>query len=176
MEYTIRPIQPADNAAVEDLIRTCLIEFGGNHAGTAWTDPDLGRYSEVYSAEQSRYWVAVDENGTISGGVGIGPLPGTESVCELQKMYCLPEARGTGVSHRLMEIALAFAARFYESCYLETLPNMKAAQKFYEKYGFQKVDAPPVPTAHFACDVRYFLTLKTDPSLTGNICPSLHSI
>lgn len=159
MSVTIRPIEPRDNAGVEHLIRTCLIEFGANHAGTAWADPDLGRYSEVYSDPQTRYWVAEDDDGTIVGGVGIGPLPGAQGVCELQKMYCLPRARGTGVAHRLMEEALAFAAQYYKQCYLETLSNMVAAQRFYEKYGFRRVDAPPVKTAHFACDVRYLREL-----------------
>ena len=156
---TVRAIEPRDNAGVEALIRSCLVEFGANHPGTAWTDPDLGRYSEVYSAPNSRYWVAVDEQGVVVGGVGIGPLPGAPGVCELQKMYCLPACRGTGVAHRLMEEALAFAARYYIQCYLETLSNMVAAQRFYEKYGFRRVDAPPVKTAHFACDVRYLREL-----------------
>ena len=159
MPVTIRPIELRDNAQVESLIRTCLIEFGANHAGTAWADPDLGRYSEVYSDPQTRYWVAEDDDGMIVGGVGIGPLPGAQGVCELQKMYCLPRARGTGVAHRLMEEALAFAAQYYKQCYLETLSNMVAAQRFYEKYGFRRVDAPPVKTAHFACDVRYLREL-----------------
>lgn len=154
MSVTIRIIEPRDNAGVEALIRTCLIEFGANHAGTAWTDPDLGRYTEVYSAPDSRYWVAVDETGAVVGGVGVGPLPGADGVCELQKMYCLPAYRGTGIAHRLMELALSFAAAHYAQCYLETLSNMVAAQKFYAKYGFRRVEAPPVPTPHFACDVR----------------------
>ena len=164
MNEVIRTIRPADNAAVEALIRTCLIEFGANHAGTAWADPDLGRFSEVYSAENSCYWVAENAAKEIVGGVGIGPLPGSEDICELQKMYCLPSSRGTGTAHRLMETALAFAKEHYSACYLETLSNMKAAQRFYEKYGFQKVDAPPVPTPHFACDVRYYLNFKTGVS------------
>ena len=159
MSVTIREIEPRDNAGVEALIRTCLIEFGANHAGTAWTDPDLGRYSDVYSTPDSRYWVAVEEDGAVVAGVGIGPLPGADGVCELQKMYCLPQTRGTGVAHRLMEEALAFAAQYYKQCYLETLSNMVAAQKFYEKYGFRRVQSPPVPTPHFACDVRYLRDL-----------------
>ena len=158
MSVTIRPIEPRDNAGVEQLIRTCLVEFGANHAGTAWADPDLDRYAEVYSQPQTRYWVAED-SGVIVGGVGIGPLPGAYGICELQKMYCLPAYRGTGVAHRLMEEALAFAAQYYKQCYLETLSNMVAAQKFYEKYGFRRVQSPPVPTPHFACDVRYLLDL-----------------
>ena len=43
------------------------------------------------------------------GGVGIGELDGEADVCELQKMYCLKEARGTGAANLLIEAALAFA-------------------------------------------------------------------
>lgn len=159
MNYHIRPICEADNAQVEQVIRSCLVEFGANHEGTAWADPDLGRFSFVYSTDGSRYWVAEDEAGKIVAEVGIGPLPGADGVCELQKMYCLPECRGTGLARRLMETALAYAARFYQCCYLETLPNMLAAQKLYQRYGFQRLQEPLVPTTHFACDVRYLKEL-----------------
>lgn len=155
MKYHIRPIREEDNAAVEQVIRSCLVEFGANHEGTAWADPDLGRFSFVYSREGSRYWVAEDETGCIVAGVGIGPLPGADGVCELQKMYCLPKARGSGLSHRLMEHALNYAAQCYQRCYLETLPNMVAARKLYEKYGFHRMEKPLVQTGHFACDIRY---------------------
>ena len=55
-------------------------------------------------------------------------------------MYCLPEARGTGISHKLMDLALEYAKKYYSRCYLETLENMIAAQKFYEKYGFKWIN------------------------------------
>lgn len=160
MKYHIRPIREQDNAAVEQVIRSCLIEFGANHEGTAWADPDLGRFSFVYQSEGSHYWVAEDENGKIVAGTGIGSLPGATGVCELQKMYCLPQARGTGLARRLMEQALTYAAQHYRRCYLETLPNMIAAQKLYEKFGFQRIDEPLVQTEHFACDVRYVKELE----------------
>ena len=153
MTYTIRPIEETDNAAVEAVIRACLIEFGANHEGTAWADPDLGRFSEIYNATGNRYWVAEDETGRIVGGVGIGRL--TETVCELQKMYCLPQARGTGLAHELMTLALEFARSYYTHCYLETLDNMTAAQRFYEKHDFVRTNKAPVRTAHFACEVKY---------------------
>lgn len=156
----IRTIEKRDDPAVERVIRLCLIEFGADHEGTAWADPDLCRFSEVYHAESSCYWVAEDEAGQIMGGVGIGRLEGAEGVCELQKMYCLPAARGTGVAARLMETALSFAARRYRRCYLETLENMTAAQRFYEKHGFRRIAEPLVKTAHFACDVRYVKELQ----------------
>lgn len=159
MDYTIRRIEVKDNKEIENVIRTCLIEFGANHEGTAWTDPNLGRFSEIYNTEGNAYWVAIDENNKIIGGVGIGKLDGTIDVCELQKMYCLKEARGTGVSHALMDQALEYASKCYKRCYLETLENMVGAQKFYEKYGFVRIYEPIVKTEHFACDVRYIKDL-----------------
>lgn len=159
MNYSIREIQERDNPAVEAVIRACLIEYGADHEGTAWADPYLGRFFQVYSAPDSRYWVAEDETGQVVGGVGIGPLPGVPGVCELQKMYCLPRARGTGASHRLMDAALAFARERYSQCYLETFANMAAAQRFYEKYGFRRIDTPLGQTGHFACDVLYLRAL-----------------
>ncbi len=155
MEYRIREIEAKDNKAVENVIRTCLIEFGANHEGTAWADPDLGRFSEIYNKEGHKYWVVENDEGNIVGGVGIGKLAGIEEVCELQKMYCLPEARGTGISHKLMEMALEYAKKYYKRCYLETLSNMIAANKFYKKYGFSQLDKPLVQTEHNACDVWY---------------------
>ena len=155
MKYKIREIQEKDNKQVENVIRTCLIEVGGNHEGLAWSDPDLGRFSEVYNKEGFKYWVVVDENDNVVGGCGIGKLEGTEDVCELQKMYCLKEVRGTGIAHKLIEIALDYAKKYYKRCYIETLSNMIAANKFYKKYGFKNLKEPLIKTEHYACDVWY---------------------
>ncbi|MBQ7337942.1 MAG: GNAT family N-acetyltransferase [Clostridia bacterium] len=163
MNYIIRTIQKQDDPHIERVIRDCLIEFGANHEGTAWADPDLGRFSEIYRTTGNRYWVAVDEDGHIFGGVGIGALSGADGICELQKMYCIPSARGTGVSHALMQAALQYAKDHYRACYLETLDNMTAAQKFYEKYGFVRIDRPIVQTAHYACEVKYLRSLTDLP-------------
>lgn len=159
MEYKIRLIEEKDNKVIESIIRECLIEFGGNREGLAWADPDLGRFSEIYNKEGYRYWVVEDENGKVVGGVGIGKLDGADNVCELQKMYLLKETRGTGVAHKLMKIALDYAKLYYKKCYIETLSNMIAANKFYKKYGFISLDKPYVQTAHYACDVWYIKEL-----------------
>ena len=159
MQYAIRKIKKSDNKIIESIIRSCLIEFGANHEGTAWADPDLGRFSEIYNTEGNEYWVAEDEQGRVVGGAGIGALEGTEGICELQKMYCLPEVRGKGASHALIETALNYAKQYYKMCYLETLDNMVAAQKFYEKYGFQITNDSFGQTDHFACDVHYIKEL-----------------
>ena len=152
-KWIIREIEAKDNSAIEKIIRDCLIEFGGDREGTAWCDPDLGRFSEIYNKPGHKYWVAEAEDGRIIGGAGIGAL--TSEVCELQKMYCIPEARGIGVAHQLMTICLNYAGEHYQKCYLETFSNMIAANKFYQKYEFQQLDRPYIETEHFGCDVWY---------------------
>ena len=159
MNYKIRSIEKRDDKAVEAVIRSCLIEFGADHEGTAWADPDLCRFSEIYCTEGNAYWVAEDEGGRIVGGVGIGALDSSRGLCELQKMYCLPEARGTGVAKQLLNTALEYARKYYKLCYLETCDNMIAAQKFYEKHGFVRTDKPAVITEHYACEVKYIKNL-----------------
>lgn len=159
MTYTIQRILPSDNGKIESIIRACLIEYGGDHEGTAWADPDLGRFSEVYAKDGRCYFVAVDENGNVVGGAGIGEIPRFPRVCELQKMYCLPEARGTGCAQMLLDAALEFAVGLYEECYIETLPNMTRAGRFYEKNGFVRTDKILLGDEHFACDVRYIKKL-----------------
>lgn len=164
MKYTIRKIKKEDNKIIEKIIRECLIEFGANHEGTAWTDPNLDKFSIVYSTPGNKYFVAEDEDGKIVGGVGIGKIEGIEDTCELQKMYCIREVRGNGISHKLIETALDYAKKYYSKCYLETLDNMIAAQKFYEKYGFKRIKKPIIKTEHYACDVRYLKNLNLQNS------------
>ena len=159
-DYIIRPIVKEDNAAIEKVIRDCLIEYGGNHEGTAWADPNLGRFSEIYNTPGNAYWVALDGEGRVVGGVGIGEMAGEEGVCELQKMYCIPAVRGTGIAHRLLAVALDYAWRQkYRLCYLETLDNMLPAQRFYEKHGFVRTDRIFGKTGHYACEVKYIKEL-----------------
>ena len=80
MDYKIREIEEKDNKIIEKIIRDCLIEYGANHEGTAWADPNLGQFSKIYVGEGNKYWVAEDENGTIVGGVGIGLLDSNRKI------------------------------------------------------------------------------------------------
>ena len=160
MEYIIRELEEKDNKNIERVIRYCLKEYGADHEGTAWADPQLGEFSAVYNTEGRKYWVAEAADGSIVGGAGIGEAEGSPGVCELQKMYCLPEARGTGVAQELMVKALEYAKGYYDKCYLETFSNMIPAQKFYKKHGFERTDQRFGDTGHFACDVLFIKELK----------------
>jgi putative acetyltransferase len=147
----IRKIQQKDNQAVGEIVQTVLMEMGAPKVGTAYADPFLFNLFEVYQEPKSVYYV-IENDDIIIGGSGIGPLEG--DVCELQKMYFLPEARGLGLGSKLMEICLADAKSFgYSGCYLETMPYMIDAQKLYKKVGFINIDAPMGSTGHTSCPV-----------------------
>lgn len=156
----IRKIEQKDNLRVEKIIRDCLIEYGceGNMK-TAWGDPYLGRFSEVYVLENNSYWVAENDEGIVVAGVGVGPLCGVDDTCELQKMYCLPEYRGTGIAQKLLDEALEFAKLHYKKCYLETRHNMDRAKTFYEKNGFVHTSDTVGCTGHCGCDYHYMKEL-----------------
>jgi putative acetyltransferase len=55
------------------------------------------------------------------------------SICELQKMYFLPETRGLGIGSAMMTKCLETAKDFgFKLMLLETMPFMLDAQKLYK--------------------------------------------
>lgn len=154
MNTIIRKIEQKDNAEVAALIRNVLIEHNVPKVGTAYADAALDCMFETYLAPNAQYFV-VEKDGKLIGGAGIAPLEnGPPDVCELQKMYFLPEARGTGMGSAMMNTCLSFATEAgFAQCYLETMPYMQAAQKLYRKSGFEYLDAPLGDTGHSSCTV-----------------------
>ena len=150
----IREITTADDEQVAKVIRSVLIEFGVPKVGTAYADKALDCMTETYNNLTSAYFV-IDFNGKIIGGAGIAQLANFEGkVCELQKMYFLPEARGKGLGKKMMDICLQKAKSFgFEHCYLETLPYMVDARKLYSKVGFVSLDKPMGDTGHYSCNL-----------------------
>lgn len=150
----IREIQPKDNAEVANVIRKVLLDLGVPKVGTAYADEALNHMFENYNVPKATYFV-VEDKGRIIGCAGIAQLENHEgSVCELQKMYFLEEARGVGLGSNMIKTCLGRAREFgFEKCYLETMPYMKAAQKLYEKNGFEYIDAPLGDTGHYSCPV-----------------------
>lgn len=135
-------------------------EFGASGQGFAITDPEVDHMSEAYGTPRAVYFVLVLE-GRVVGGCGIAPLVGgTDDVCELRKMYFLPEARGQGCGKLLLERCLTAAKEFgYRRCYIETLTGMDTAMRLYEMNGFVRLDGPLGATGHFGCDRWYIKDL-----------------
>ncbi|MEZ4235176.1 MAG: bifunctional helix-turn-helix transcriptional regulator/GNAT family N-acetyltransferase, partial [Myxococcota bacterium] len=159
-DVTVRPITPADDPQVQTLIRTVMPEFGASGPGFAIHDPEVDAMSAAYAPPAARYWV-IERQGRIVGGGGYAALVGGEpGVCELRKMYFLPELRGLGLGARLLRMALDGARDAgYRTCYLETLEHMSRARRLYEAFGFRRLGAPLGATGHHGCDAWYALDL-----------------
>ena len=140
---SIRPITPADDAAMAAIIRAVMPEFGATGDGFAINDPEVDWMSRAYSEPRHAYFV-FERGGRVLGGAGIAPLAGGDAgTCELRKMYFLPEARGTGAGARMMARCLDAAREAgFARCYLETLCGMDAAMRLYERSGFHRIDGP----------------------------------
>jgi putative acetyltransferase len=156
----IRSIERTDNAATADVIRLVLIELGVPKVGTAYEDKSLDAMFENYEKDKAIYFV-VEEDGKVIGGAGISHLDNHNgNVCELQKMYFLPLARGRGIGTKMIDLCLNQAREYgYEQCYIETMSYMKAAQKLYRTYGFEYMEGPIGDTGHYSCGVHMILDL-----------------
>ena len=148
----IREIELEDDPKIAKAVRTVLIEMGVPKVGTAYEDTALDCMTETYNKPNKTYFVIAQGN-EILGGAGISPLDNYEgNICELQKMYFMPEARGKGLGSAMMAKCLEFAKLAgFEQCYLETLPYMQDARKLYRKVGFTSLDKPMGNTGHYSC-------------------------
>ena len=159
-EYVLRPLTKADNSQVANVIRKVSAEYGLTaDKGYGVADPTLDDMYSVYDQQGAAYWV-VEYQGEIVGGGGFAPLAGEPNVCELQKMYFLPQTRGHGLAKRIVALSLQLAKQFgYQQCYLETTECLREAVGLYEKLGFEHLDAPLGQTGHDACEVVMLKTL-----------------
>jgi putative acetyltransferase len=153
-KYHIRKIKKEDNPAVAQLIRAVFDEMNIPKVGTAYEDAYLDLMFEEYSKPKSVYYV-LEKDGKIIGSAGVAPLENeAETICELQKMYFLPETRGLGIGSEMMAKCLESAKDFgFEKCYLETMPFMLDAQKLYKKVGFEYLESPMGSTGHSSCPI-----------------------
>jgi len=158
--FSIRPIERADSAAMANIIRSVMPEFGASGPGFAIHDAEVDDMASAYALPGSAYFV-VERDARVCGGGGVAALSGGDArVCELRKMYFLPALRGLGAGDALMRRCLDTARGLgYAQCYLETLTGMDAAQRLYEKHGFRRIGGPLGNTGHFSCDRFYLLDL-----------------
>ncbi|WP_130616548.1 GNAT family N-acetyltransferase [Cohnella abietis] len=157
----IREIEEKDNQTIERIIKSSLESFNLNIPGTAYFDPQLGSLAQYYKEQaNSKYWVAVNEQNEVVGGLGIAPFGQEPGICELQKLYITPEAQGKGLSKELIKVALDFAKEHYAHCYLETSSKLQAANRLYIKTGFQQLERPLDGSDHNATDAWFIKDLS----------------
>lgn len=156
----IREIRQEDNAQIEAVIKGCFPEFKIPLKGTAYEDAETPFMYESYQGEREVYFIIANETEVLGGG-GIKPLKDFNgNVCELQKMYFSPKVRGKGFGKKMFEACLKAAKDFgFETCYLESASQLKAAIHIYEDFGFEHRTEPLGNTGHYSCGVWMTKTL-----------------
>jgi N-acetylglutamate synthase-like GNAT family acetyltransferase len=101
--------------------------------------------SQVYQDADQKFWIALSDD-TVAGTIGIKFF--SEGKAEIKRMMVSPKFRGKihGTATLLMNQALAFAnEKQVRDIYLGTMQQFVAAQKFYERIGFQPIEIDKLP-------------------------------
>ena len=140
----------------EKVIKLILSVLEGefNHIGIS--RPDLYCIPTFYQ-KNGNFWVAI-ENDKIIGTVGIFCNSSRQGF--IMRMCVDSSYRGTGVAQKLLSTLIDFAKQnHYKEIFLSTSANMIAAQKFYNKEGFEIVDTLPREFTAIGDSIFYKMTL-----------------
>ena len=143
MTATLRTLTANDSEALDQVRK-----FFRNYA--AWLgvdlcfqnfDQEMASLPGAYATPQGRLFLA-EVDGRPAGCVGVRPLPDSEGVCEMKRLYVDPEFRGMGVGRELALAAInAAKAIGYRRLLIDTLPSMRMAVKLYRELGFTEAPA-----------------------------------
>jgi N-acetylglutamate synthase-like GNAT family acetyltransferase len=135
----LRPLQPTDEAGVEALIAKVAIEYPEQIYS-----PNRRPLSEIAAEPGKQYWVCVADN-IVMGCVGVWLIGNAN--CVLKSMFVDSSKRGSGIANQLLDTATTWAMQHGAlRMYLGTMTQFKAAQRFYEKLGFDKIEEEQLPT------------------------------
>ncbi len=139
-----RLIEPKDDRILAEIIRDNLKAHKLDIPGTVYFDDNLNHLSDFYLASPQRaYFIVLDDDDNIVGGIGLAELDLMEDTAELQKLYLTDAAKGQGLSYKLMELVEKAAInKGYKRMYLETHTNLKTAIHVYEKCGYKLIEKP----------------------------------
>lgn len=119
--------------------------------------PDLMDIPNFYQKGEGNFWVAIVD-GKVVGTIAL--LDIGNKAAALRKMFVKAEYRGAwGVGQKLLGILLAWVQqKGLEAVYLGTTEKFLAAQRFYEKNGFEAIDKAALPTSFpvMTVDVKFY--------------------
>ena len=161
MNIKHRKLLPKDNSAIAKLIQYNLKAHGLDIPGTVYFDEIIWHLTDFYDENPSKraYFVLVDDNDTVLGGIGLAEIPDIENCAELQKIYLADEIKGNGYSYYLIDLIEKTVAVTFDKMYLETHTNLQTAIHVYEKAGYTEIPRPDF-VMHDTMNKFYLKNLK----------------
>jgi putative acetyltransferase len=143
----------AESKAHIAAIRELFFEYAaglGHDLGFQDFERELAGLPGRYGPPRGCLLLALADDGA-AGCVALRPLEA--DVCEMKRMYVRPAFRAGSLGRRLAEAVLGEARRLgYRSIRLDTLTEMRAANRLYESFGFRDIEAyydNPLPGARY---------------------------
>ena len=133
----IRLYNKADQSEIDKMIDSIATEF----------KLPISISNKSNSLLLDKYWVALDGN-EIIGTVGILSIEGEFSI--LKNMFVKKEYRGkdTRIASLLLNKVFDWCnSQSIDTIHLGTMSQFKAAHKFYEKNGFEKISINEIPSS-----------------------------
>lgn len=94
-------------------------------------------FAQLYFDQGAGVWLATGDGGCITGCIALRRLPGFGSSGEIKRLYVQPAQRCKGIAESLLRSLEEYAAvHGYEWLYLDTTPEMAAAERFYRSRGY----------------------------------------
>lgn len=107
------------------------------------SDPNAKKIAEMALWTTDKYWVALADGKAIAT---LGMTKIANNSIALKRIFVNSDFRKKGIAKSLLDTLFTWAAE--NSCttiYLGTMKQFKAAQKFYEKKGFTKIEKGSLP-------------------------------
>lgn len=116
-------------------------EYGWDWSFEALVAQVASEFVLKYNAARERCWLA-EMDGRIVGSTFV--VEKSAATAKLRLVYVEPDARGLGISRRMLDAALAFAvAAEYREMMLWTNRNLTAARGLYASAGFKLTQEEP---------------------------------
>ncbi len=147
MRYKIRPVTPADQSFLWEMLYQSLYVPQGNapFERDVVKHPDIARYVKDWGRKDDAGLVAVDENNRHLGAVWLRLLKDEErgfgyvdSRTPELGIAVLPEYRGNGIGADLLSRLIEAVADSYESISLSVAAE-NPALRLYQRLGFKEV-------------------------------------
>jgi N-acetylglutamate synthase-like GNAT family acetyltransferase len=121
--------------------------------------PDLNNIRDFYQVGNGNFWVATVD-GQVAGTIAL--LDIGNGLGALRKMFVKEQHRGKafGLGQLLLNTLLQWARhKEFSKVYLGTTEKFKAAQRFYEKNGFQEISKDQLPKEFpiMKVDVKFYV-------------------
>ena len=170
-EINVRVLDESEWSVYRDVPLRALAESPGSFTATLAEEAD--RDEQFWRDRMTRSHRLRAERGPIPQGIiSLGPYEQDPSAAEVFGLYVVPEARGTGVSWRLVEAAAALATQqSYLQLYYWVGTDNGRAVGFAKNFGFRTTDYRRPSRASDlepGQEIAMVLSLEPDATLTPN--------